>query len=31
MVNGMEIVAKAWDNREGPAVLATATASLTSR
>jgi len=23
MANGMEIVAKAWDNREGPAVLAT--------
>jgi len=27
MANGMEIVAKAWDNREGPAVLATVDAS----
>jgi predicted pyridoxine 5'-phosphate oxidase superfamily flavin-nucleotide-binding protein len=27
--NGMKIVAQAWDNREGPAVLATADASKT--
>jgi hypothetical protein len=29
MTNGMEIVAQAWDNREGPAVLATVDAAKT--
>jgi predicted pyridoxine 5'-phosphate oxidase superfamily flavin-nucleotide-binding protein len=29
MTNGMEIVAQAWDNRDGPAVLATVDAAKT--
>jgi len=29
MTNGMEILAKAWDDREGPAVLATVDAAKT--
>jgi hypothetical protein len=29
MTNGMEIVAKAWENRDGPAVLATVDAAKT--